>query len=77
VSLSRKGVTLCLLGGAIVHCKMDNFEMISCATIANSLVVLNFNFNFSPYQLSDQPSLEEAIRIASRIQQGETPGMDD
>uniref|UniRef100_A0A8C1D8A8 Zinc finger protein 143b n=1 Tax=Cyprinus carpio carpio TaxID=630221 RepID=A0A8C1D8A8_CYPCA len=28
-------------------------------------------------QLSDQPSLEEAIRIASRIQQGETPGMDD
>uniref|UniRef100_A0AAY4D9H7 C2H2-type domain-containing protein n=1 Tax=Denticeps clupeoides TaxID=299321 RepID=A0AAY4D9H7_9TELE len=28
-------------------------------------------------QLSDQPSLEEAIRIASRIQQGETPGLDD
>nr|AAI24736.1 Znf143 protein [Danio rerio] len=28
-------------------------------------------------QLSDHPSLEEAIRIASRIQQGETPGMDD
>ncbi|XP_051953433.1 zinc finger protein 143 isoform X2 [Xyrauchen texanus] len=28
-------------------------------------------------QLSDQPSLEEAIRIASRIQQGETPGIDD
>ncbi|XP_076840503.1 zinc finger protein 143 isoform X4 [Brachyhypopomus gauderio] len=27
-------------------------------------------------QLSDQPSLEEAIRIASRIQQGETPGLD-
>uniref|UniRef100_A0A3B4T7W8 Zinc finger protein 143b n=1 Tax=Seriola dumerili TaxID=41447 RepID=A0A3B4T7W8_SERDU len=28
-------------------------------------------------QLSDQPSLEEAIRIASRIQQGESPGLDD
>ncbi|XP_018615607.1 zinc finger protein 143 isoform X1 [Scleropages formosus] len=28
-------------------------------------------------QLSEQPSLEEAIRIASRIQQGETPGLDD
>ncbi|XP_015193501.1 zinc finger protein 143 isoform X1 [Lepisosteus oculatus] len=28
-------------------------------------------------QLSEQPSLEEAIRIASRIQQGENPGMDD
>ncbi|CAB1331665.1 unnamed protein product [Coregonus sp. 'balchen'] len=28
-------------------------------------------------QLSDQPSLEEAIRIASRIQQGETTGLDD
>ncbi|KAM9755058.1 zinc finger protein 143 isoform 1-T4 [Menidia menidia] len=28
-------------------------------------------------QLSDQPSLEEAIRIASRIQQGDTPGLDD
>ncbi|XP_026873819.2 zinc finger protein 143 isoform X1 [Electrophorus electricus] len=28
-------------------------------------------------QLSDQPSLEEAIRIASRIQQGENPGLDD
>uniref|UniRef100_A0A8B9L7S7 Zinc finger protein 143 n=1 Tax=Astyanax mexicanus TaxID=7994 RepID=A0A8B9L7S7_ASTMX len=28
-------------------------------------------------QLSDQPLLEEAIRIASRIQQGETPGLDD
>ncbi|KAM9480801.1 zinc finger protein 143 isoform 1-T2 [Clarias gariepinus] len=28
-------------------------------------------------QLTDQPSLEEAIRIASRIQQGETPGLDD
>ncbi|XP_044114741.1 zinc finger protein 143 isoform X4 [Neovison vison] len=28
-------------------------------------------------QLGEQPSLEEAIRIASRIQQGETPGLDD
>ncbi|KAG9352385.1 hypothetical protein JZ751_020798 [Albula glossodonta] len=28
-------------------------------------------------QLSEQPSLEEAIRIASRIQQGDTPGLDD
>uniref|UniRef100_A0A6I8NL34 Zinc finger protein 143 n=1 Tax=Ornithorhynchus anatinus TaxID=9258 RepID=A0A6I8NL34_ORNAN len=28
-------------------------------------------------QLGEQQSLEEAIRIASRIQQGETPGMDD
>lgn len=28
-------------------------------------------------QLSDQPSLEEAIRIASRIQQGESPGLED
>ncbi|XP_037538499.1 zinc finger protein 143 [Nematolebias whitei] len=28
-------------------------------------------------QLSDQPSLEEAIRIASRIQQGESPDLDD
>lgn len=28
-------------------------------------------------QLSDQPSLEEAIRIASRIQQGESPGLDE
>ncbi|XP_028306861.1 zinc finger protein 143 isoform X2 [Gouania willdenowi] len=28
-------------------------------------------------QLSDKPSLEEAIRIASRIQQGESPGLDD
>uniref|UniRef100_A0A1A8GPQ4 Zinc finger protein 143b n=1 Tax=Nothobranchius korthausae TaxID=1143690 RepID=A0A1A8GPQ4_9TELE len=28
-------------------------------------------------QLTDQPSLEEAIRIASRIQQGESPGLDD
>ncbi|XP_047452297.1 zinc finger protein 143 [Mugil cephalus] len=28
-------------------------------------------------QISDQPSLEEAIRIASRIQQGESPGLDD
>ncbi|TRY88545.1 hypothetical protein DNTS_002828 [Danionella cerebrum] len=28
-------------------------------------------------QLSDHHSLEEAIRIASRIQQGETPGIDD
>uniref|UniRef100_A0A3P8XER1 C2H2-type domain-containing protein n=1 Tax=Esox lucius TaxID=8010 RepID=A0A3P8XER1_ESOLU len=28
-------------------------------------------------QLRDQPSLEEAIRIASRIQQGETTGLDD
>ncbi|XP_034031745.1 zinc finger protein 143 [Thalassophryne amazonica] len=28
-------------------------------------------------KLSDQPSLEEAIRIASRIQQGESPGLDD
>ncbi|XP_066176862.1 zinc finger protein 143 isoform X3 [Sylvia atricapilla] len=28
-------------------------------------------------QLGEQQSLEEAIRIASRIQQGETPGIDD
>ncbi|KAK2508583.1 hypothetical protein MC885_013393 [Smutsia gigantea] len=28
-------------------------------------------------QLGEQPSLEEAIRIAYRIQQGETPGVDD
>uniref|UniRef100_A0A3P9K3H9 Zinc finger protein 143b n=1 Tax=Oryzias latipes TaxID=8090 RepID=A0A3P9K3H9_ORYLA len=28
-------------------------------------------------QLTDQPSLEEAIRIASRIQQGESPGLDE
>ncbi|KAM9301656.1 zinc finger protein 143 [Gastrophryne carolinensis] len=28
-------------------------------------------------QLGEQQSLEEAIRIASRIQQGESPGMDD
>ncbi|XP_038620924.1 zinc finger protein 143 isoform X3 [Tachyglossus aculeatus] len=28
-------------------------------------------------QLGEQQSLEEAIRIASRIQQGETPGLDD
>ncbi|KAG8438354.1 hypothetical protein GDO86_008874 [Hymenochirus boettgeri] len=28
-------------------------------------------------QLSEQQSLEEAIRIASRIQQGESPGMED
>ncbi|KAJ8406429.1 hypothetical protein AAFF_G00300030 [Aldrovandia affinis] len=28
-------------------------------------------------QLSEQPSLEEAIRIASSIQQGDTPGLDD
>ncbi|XP_039604059.1 zinc finger protein 143 isoform X2 [Polypterus senegalus] len=28
-------------------------------------------------QLSEPPSLEEAIRIASRIQQGENPGLDD
>uniref|UniRef100_A0A3B3T9M3 Zinc finger protein 143 n=1 Tax=Paramormyrops kingsleyae TaxID=1676925 RepID=A0A3B3T9M3_9TELE len=28
-------------------------------------------------QLSEQPSLEEAIRIASRIQQGETPGLEE
>lgn len=28
-------------------------------------------------QLSDGPSLEEAIRIASRIQQGESPGLED
>lgn len=28
-------------------------------------------------QLSDSPSLEEAIRIASRIQQGESPGLED
>lgn len=29
------------------------------------------------FQLGEQQSLEEAIRIASRIQQGETPGIDD
>lgn len=28
-------------------------------------------------QLSESPSLEEAIRIASRIQQGESPGLED
>lgn len=32
---------------------------------------------FCFFQLGEQQSLEEAIRIASRIQQGETPGIDD
>lgn len=43
----------------------------------DSLFFPLFFFFFPPLQLSDQPSLEEAIRIASRIQQGESPGLDE
>lgn len=43
--------------------------------------VYQFVTVFPPFviflQLSEQPSLEEAIRIASSIQQGESPGLDD
>lgn len=38
---------------------------------------LDCGFLYVAFQLGEQPSLEEAIRIASRIQQGETPGLDD
>ncbi|XP_023575092.1 zinc finger protein 143 [Octodon degus] len=58
------------------HQQQHSHHLVTTETRPLTLVATS-NGTQIAVQLGEQPSLEEAIRIASRIQQGETPGLDD
>ncbi|XP_037110652.1 zinc finger protein 143 isoform X1 [Syngnathus acus] len=69
---------------AIMTPGMTSFESVEAATYSHEqddvhpvTLLATSNGTHIAVQLSDQQSLEEAIRIASRIQQGESPGLED
>ncbi|XP_055078287.1 zinc finger protein 143 isoform X1 [Periophthalmus magnuspinnatus] len=68
---------------AIMAPDMSTFQTVEEAAYAQDqgdgpvTLLATSNGTHIAVQLSESPSLEEAIRIASRIQQGESPGLED
>ncbi|KAK7891195.1 hypothetical protein WMY93_023158 [Mugilogobius chulae] len=67
---------------AIMAPDMSSFQTVEEAAYAQDqdgpvTLLATSNGTHIAVQLSESPSLEEAIRIASRIQQGESPGLED